>query len=111
MHRANPSHGSMGLHRGMLRQDRNLVEKYFAEGLVRCIVCTATLAWDVYLPAHVVIIKVWASFQLSLVWFYFTSFFNSVSAYEFTAYFAVRNKHQGCLWSGAIELTRSTQTY
>ena len=41
----------------MLRQDRNLVERYFADGLVRVIVCTATLAWGVNLPAHAVIIK------------------------------------------------------
>lgn len=44
-------------HAGMLRSDRNLVEKYFAEGLIKCIVCTATLAWGVNLPAHAVIIK------------------------------------------------------
>ena len=45
-------------HAGMLRQDRNLVEKYFAEGHIRVLVCTATLAWGVNLPAHAVIIKV-----------------------------------------------------
>lgn len=45
-------------HAGMLRQDRNLVERYFAEGLIKCLVCTATLAWGVNLPAHAVIIKV-----------------------------------------------------
>ena len=45
-------------HAGMLRQDRNLVEKHFAEGLIKCLVCTATLAWGVNLPAHAVIIKV-----------------------------------------------------
>ena len=45
-------------HAGMLRQDRNLVEKYFAAGLIKCLVCTATLAWGVNLPAHAVIIKV-----------------------------------------------------
>jgi len=45
-------------HAGMLRQDRNLVERYFADGLVRVIVCTATLAWGVNLPAHAVVIKV-----------------------------------------------------
>jgi len=44
-------------HAGMLRQDRNLVEKYFAQGLIRVIVCTATLAWGVNLPAHAVVIK------------------------------------------------------
>ena len=45
-------------HAGMLRHDRNLVEKYFAEGLIKVLVCTATLAWGVNLPAHAVIIKV-----------------------------------------------------
>ena len=45
-------------HAGMLRQDRNLVEKYFADGILRVLVCTATLAWGVNLPAHAVIIKV-----------------------------------------------------
>ncbi|PAA64041.1 hypothetical protein BOX15_Mlig030796g1, partial [Macrostomum lignano] len=42
---------------GMLRSDRNLAEKYFAQGMIRCLVCTATLAWGVNLPAHAVIIK------------------------------------------------------
>ena len=46
---------------GMLRSDRNLVERYFAEGIVRVIVCTATLAWGVNLPAHAVVIKVMSS--------------------------------------------------
>lgn len=44
-------------HAGMLRADRNLVEKYFAEGYIKVLVCTATLAWGVNLPAHAVIIK------------------------------------------------------
>ncbi|XP_061176706.1 activating signal cointegrator 1 complex subunit 3-like [Saccostrea echinata] len=44
-------------HAGMLRQDRNLVERYFAAGHIKCLVCTATLAWGVNLPAHAVIIK------------------------------------------------------
>lgn len=44
-------------HAGMLRQDRNLMEKFFAEGLIKVLVCTATLAWGVNLPAHAVIIK------------------------------------------------------
>ncbi|KAK6170203.1 hypothetical protein SNE40_018654 [Patella caerulea] len=44
-------------HAGMLRQDRNLVEKYFADGMLKVICCTATLAWGVNLPAHAVIIK------------------------------------------------------
>ncbi|KAF7411272.1 hypothetical protein HZH66_000168 [Vespula vulgaris] len=44
-------------HAGMLRSDRNLVEKYFSEGLIKVLVCTSTLAWGVNLPAHAVIIK------------------------------------------------------
>lgn len=44
-------------HAGMLRSDRNMVEKYFADGLIKVLVCTATLAWGVNLPAHAVIIK------------------------------------------------------
>ena len=45
-------------HAGMLRQDRNLVENLFSKGLLKVLVCTATLAWGVNLPAHAVIIKV-----------------------------------------------------
>lgn len=44
-------------HAGMLRSDRQLVEKYFGEGHIKVLVCTATLAWGVNLPAHAVIIK------------------------------------------------------
>lgn len=44
-------------HAGMLRQDRNLVERFFAEGHIKVLCCTATLAWGVNLPAHAVIIK------------------------------------------------------
>lgn len=44
-------------HAGMLRQDRNMVEKYFSKGFIKVLVCTATLAWGVNLPAHAVIIK------------------------------------------------------
>lgn len=44
-------------HAGMLRSDRNMVEKYFGDGLIKVLVCTATLAWGVNLPAHAVIIK------------------------------------------------------
>ncbi|CAG2119029.1 unnamed protein product, partial [Medioppia subpectinata] len=39
-------------HAGMLRMDRNLVEKLFRAGVIRVLVCTATLAWGVNLPAH-----------------------------------------------------------
>ena len=42
----------------MLRQDRNLVERLFSQGLIKVLVSTATLAWGVNLPAHAVIIKV-----------------------------------------------------
>ncbi|ODV57948.1 RNA helicase, partial [Ascoidea rubescens DSM 1968] len=44
-------------HAGMLRSDRNLVEKLFLNGFLKVLVCTATLAWGVNLPASVVIIK------------------------------------------------------
>eukprot|EP01119_Soliformovum_irregulare_P015903 TRINITY_DN4546_c1_g1_i2.p1 TRINITY_DN4546_c1_g1~~TRINITY_DN4546_c1_g1_i2.p1 ORF type:complete len:1649 (-),score=558.98 TRINITY_DN4546_c1_g1_i2:15-4961(-) len=44
-------------HAGMLRSDRNLVEKYFSEGYIKVLCCTATLAWGVNLPAHTVVIK------------------------------------------------------
>ncbi|KAL4422681.1 hypothetical protein ABPG75_008878 [Micractinium tetrahymenae] len=44
-------------HAGMLRSDRNLMEKAFAQGLIKVLCCTATLAWGVNLPAHTVIIK------------------------------------------------------
>ena len=50
-------------HAGMLRQDRNLVERYFAAGHIKVLVCTATLAWGVNLPAHAVIIKVCKLFE------------------------------------------------
>ena len=42
----------------MLRCDRSMVEDLFARGLIKVLVCTATLAWGVNLPAHAVIIKV-----------------------------------------------------
>ena len=41
-------------HAGMLRADRTLSEKLFADGLLNVLVCTATLAWGVNLPAHTV---------------------------------------------------------
>lgn len=44
-------------HAGMSREDRNTVEDLFAEGYIQVLVCTATLAWGVNLPAHTVIIK------------------------------------------------------
>ncbi|OAE30033.1 hypothetical protein AXG93_3893s1430 [Marchantia polymorpha subsp. ruderalis] len=44
-------------HAGMLRSDRNFVERAFHDGLLKVLVCTATLAWGVNLPAHMVVIK------------------------------------------------------
>lgn len=44
-------------HAGMSREDRTTVEDLFADGAIQVLVCTATLAWGVNLPAHTVIIK------------------------------------------------------
>ena len=44
-------------HAGMSRVDRTAVEELFADGAIQVLVCTATLAWGVNLPAHTVIIK------------------------------------------------------
>lgn len=44
-------------HAGMSRADRGSVEDLFADGMLQVLVCTATLAWGVNLPAHTVIIK------------------------------------------------------
>ncbi|KAF2766453.1 Sec63-domain-containing protein [Teratosphaeria nubilosa] len=44
-------------HAGMPRSDRNLIERLFAEGVIKVLCCTATLAWGVNLPAAAVVIK------------------------------------------------------
>ncbi|QOU20005.1 hypothetical protein BRETT_004653 [Brettanomyces bruxellensis] len=44
-------------HAGMSRKDRTTVEDLFAQGYLKVLVSTATLAWGVNLPAHTVIIK------------------------------------------------------
>jgi pre-mRNA-splicing helicase BRR2 len=44
-------------HAGLSRADRSSAEELFAAGQVQVLVCTATLAWGVNLPAHTVIIK------------------------------------------------------
>ncbi|SMR51251.1 unnamed protein product [Zymoseptoria tritici ST99CH_1E4] len=44
-------------HAGMSRADRTAVEDLFSDGAIQVLVCTATLAWGVNLPAHTVIIK------------------------------------------------------
>jgi activating signal cointegrator complex subunit 3 len=48
----------IGFHNaGLLRRDRNIVEKLFMDGNIRILVTTATLAWGVNLPVHAVVIK------------------------------------------------------
>lgn len=44
-------HGFGFHHAGMLRQDRSMVEKNFSDGVIKVLVCTATLAWGINLPA------------------------------------------------------------
>lgn len=44
-------------HAGLLRKDRNLVEKLFSQGHIKVLCSTATLAWGVNLPAYGVLIK------------------------------------------------------
>lgn len=44
-------------HAGMARADRNMMERMFAEGTLKVLCCTATLAWGVNLPAAAVVIK------------------------------------------------------
>ncbi len=44
-------------HAGMLRSDRSLMERLFAQGVLKVLCTTATLAWGINLPAHTVIIK------------------------------------------------------
>jgi activating signal cointegrator complex subunit 3 len=45
-------------HAGLLRSDRNLVERLFLEGHIRVLVCTATLAWGVNLPVSFMLFKI-----------------------------------------------------
>lgn len=55
---ANHFYNGMGIHHaGMLRGDRKLSESMFADGAIRVLCTTATLAWGINLPAHTVIIK------------------------------------------------------
>ncbi|EJT52818.1 RNA helicase [Trichosporon asahii var. asahii CBS 2479] len=44
-------------HAGMLRSDRNMMERMFEDNAIKVLCCTSTLAWGVNLPAHAVIIK------------------------------------------------------
>mmetsp|Transcript_14889 Transcript_14889/g.36486 ORF Transcript_14889/g.36486 Transcript_14889/m.36486 type:complete len:2187 (-) Transcript_14889:153-6713(-) len=55
---ANHFYNGMGIHHaGMLRGDRKLTETMFADGAIKVLCCTATLAWGINLPAHTVVIK------------------------------------------------------
>lgn len=55
---ANHFFNGMGIHHaGMLRSDRKLSESMFADGAIKVLCCTATLAWGINLPAHTVVIK------------------------------------------------------
>ena len=48
----------IGLHHaGLSSSDREVVEKMFLNGDIKVLVATATLAWGVNLPAHLVIVK------------------------------------------------------
>ncbi|OIR57348.1 MAG: Ski2-like ATP-dependent RNA helicase [Amphiamblys sp. WSBS2006] len=56
------AHGIGIHHAGISRGDRNIIEALFERGGLRVLVCTATLAWGVNLPAHAVVVegtKVW----------------------------------------------------
>eukprot|EP00965_Chrysotila_dentata_P074272 2452661-Pleurochrysis_carterae.AAC.10 len=44
-------------HAGLEDSDRILVEKLFLEQSIMVLVCTATLAWGVNFPAHLVVVK------------------------------------------------------
>jgi replicative superfamily II helicase len=55
---SNHFHSGIGIHHaGLLRPDRKLTEMMFADGAIKVLCCTATLAWGVNLPAHNVVIK------------------------------------------------------
>lgn len=48
----------IGLHHaGLSSSDRHIVEQLFLERKIQILVATATLAWGVNLPAHLVIVK------------------------------------------------------
>lgn len=54
----NHFYNGMGIHHaGMLRGDRKLTETMFADGAIKVLCCTATLAWGINLPAHTVVVK------------------------------------------------------
>ena len=48
----------IGLHHaGLSSYDRDVVERMYLDGDIKVLVATATLAWGVNLPAHLVIVK------------------------------------------------------
>ena len=48
----------IGLHHaGLTSRDRETVERLYLEGQIQVLIATATLAWGVNLPAHLVIVK------------------------------------------------------
>jgi activating signal cointegrator complex subunit 3 len=54
----NHFYNGMGIHHaGMLRGDRKLTESMFADGAIKVLCTTATLAWGINLPAHTVVVK------------------------------------------------------
>jgi activating signal cointegrator complex subunit 3 len=44
-------------HAGLDAHDRNIVEDLFVKGKIQVLCCTATLAWGVNFPAHLVVVK------------------------------------------------------
>jgi antiviral helicase SLH1 len=50
-------HGFGIHHAGMLRSDRNMMERMFEDNAIKVLCFTSTLAWGVNLPAHAVVIK------------------------------------------------------
>ena len=44
-------------HAGLCEEDRSIVEELFLATKIQVLVCTATLAWGVNLPARLVVIK------------------------------------------------------
>lgn len=45
-------------HAGLVENDRKITEELFREQKIQVLIATATLAWGVNLPAHMVIVKV-----------------------------------------------------
>lgn len=52
-------------HAGLHEKDRRVCEELFLHRKIQVLIATATLAWGVNLPAHLVIIKVIAHFIIS----------------------------------------------